>query len=70
MSLGDAGLALLRFTQVCCRDICLFQPLPWFAAASSLQNMGSNARAGFLDLLEKFGRGRFRGRPEACPVSS
>ena len=41
MSLGDTGLALLRFTQVCCRDICLFQPLPWFAAASSLQNMGS-----------------------------
>lgn len=67
----EAGV-LLRFRQVCCPDICVFYPLPvpWFAATSSLQNMGSNARAGFLDLLEKFGRGRFRGRPEACPVSS
>ena len=40
----EAGV-LLRFRQVCCPDICVFYPLPWFAATSSLQNMGSNARA-------------------------
>jgi hypothetical protein len=49
----EAGV-LLRFRQVWCPDICVFYPLPvpWFAATSSLQNMGSNARAGFLDLMK------------------
>ena len=47
----EAGV-LLRFRQVCCPDICVFYPLPWFAATSSLQNMGSNARVGFLDLMK------------------
>ena len=58
-----AWLPGARFSQICCRDIRLFFPLPWFSAmgASSLQNMGSNARAGFLDLVQDVGRRRFRG---------
>ena len=54
---------MARFRQICCRDISLFQPLPWFAGGSSLDSMGSNARCGFLDLLQNFGaRRKFRGK--------
>ena len=43
--------ALLRFRQICCHCV-MFQPLPWFSKTSSLQSIGSNARAGFLDLAQ------------------
>ena len=57
------GRLMVRFRQICSRDVSLFQPLPWFAGTSSLANMGSNARSGFADLMQEFGvRRKFRGK--------